>query len=237
MPALVGAVRTILTAATILLSLLYGLVLLGVTRDRRRAGNGMIELWAVLGSAAAGMRLEVENAEFIEDARPAVFIFNHRTAADILIICMLLRRDFTGVAKQEIRRNPILGPAFAFAGAVFIDRFHHEAAVQALQPAVDTLRSGISIGIAPEGTRSPDRRVGPFKKGAFRLAMAAQVPIVPIVIHNADDVLPRKALTLRAATVRVTVCPPITTSQWTRETLDAEIAEAHRLFRETLCAS
>jgi putative phosphoserine phosphatase/1-acylglycerol-3-phosphate O-acyltransferase len=163
-----------------------------------------------------------------------VFIFNHQSGIDTLLICKLLRRDITGIAKQELRRNPIFGPAFALAGTVFIDRFNRERAIQALQPAVDALRRGVSIAIAPEGTRSPTPHVGPFKKGAFHIAMAARVPIVPIVIRNALDALPKHGIVVRPAAIEVVVHPPIATTKWTARTLGRHIERIHQLYQETL---
>ncbi len=229
----VGALRTLMTLGAIPLCLLFGLVVLLFSGDRQRASNRMIGLWAHLASKIAGLRIVVENESYIEQARPAVFIFNHQSAADILIICAVLRSDFAPVAKREIRAHPILGPAFAFAGAVFVDRFNHEQAIRALQPAIDTLRRGVSIAIAPEGTRSVDGRLGQFKKGAFRLAMAAKVPIVPVVIRNASEAVPPRGIFLRPATVRVIVRPPIRTEDWTRDDLDAKIAEVRAVFQDT----
>ena len=86
----------------------------------------------------------------------------------------------------------------AAGGLIFVDRFNHEQAVKALEPAVEALRRGLSIVIAPEGTRSPTPRLGKFKKGAFHLAMAAKVPIVPIVFRNTLDVLPKHGIVAAA---------------------------------------
>jgi len=227
--------RTLLALAAIAPGLAAGAWCYARTRDRRRAVDRAIELWGELGTRAAGIRLEVAGAEHLR-LRPAVFVFNHQSGVDPILLCALLRGGFVGVAKAEIRRNPLLGPAFAFAGVVFVDRFDHEQAVRALEPAVATLRSGLAIAIAPEGTRSPGARLGPFKKGAFRLALAARAPVVPIVVHNAADVLPRRAWLMTPATVRVTVLPPVATRHWSRETLDAEIAALHARFAATLAA-
>jgi putative phosphoserine phosphatase/1-acylglycerol-3-phosphate O-acyltransferase len=103
-----------------------------------------------------------------------------------------------------------------------------------MKPAVEALREGLSLVIAPEGTRSSTPRLGPFKKGAFHAAMEAGVPIVPVVFRNALDALPNKAFVVRPATVEVVVHPPISTEDWSREDLDARIEEIHRLFVETL---
>ena len=140
--------------------------------------------WGELGTALAGVDLQVRGEQYLWSHRPAVFIFNHQSAVETLLLCKLLRRDFVGIAKQELQRNPIFGPMFAAGGTIFVDRFNHDQAVQALEPAVDALRRGLSIVIAPEGTRSPTPRLGTFKKGAFHLAMAAKAPIVPIVFKQ-----------------------------------------------------
>jgi putative phosphoserine phosphatase/1-acylglycerol-3-phosphate O-acyltransferase len=96
------------------------------------------------------------------------------------------------------------------------------------------LREGLSLVVAPEGTRSSTARIGRFKKGAFHAAMQAGVPIVPIVVLNALDALPNKALFIRPATVQVIVHPPISTDDWTSETLEDRIEEIHQLFEDTL---
>lgn len=203
------------------------------TGDRRRAINRAIELWGRLGTRACGVALDVAGAEHLA-LRPAVFVFNHQSGADPFLLCALLRRDFVGVAKHEIRANPVLGPAFAFAGAVFVDRSDRAQSMAALAPAIDTLRSGLAIAIAPEGRRSRSYEVGPFKKGAFWIAMGARVPVVPIVLHNARDVLPRGGWVMRAATVRVSVLPPIPTADWSPATLPAHVEAVRQRFVETL---
>lgn len=232
-PGLRDVGRTALAIGAIAHGLAVGLAVLAATRDRRRALNRTIATWGDLGTRAAGIRLEVTGAEHLE-RRPAVFVFNHQSGVDPMILCALLRRDFVGVAKREIRRNPILGPAFAFAGTVFIDRFDRARAIAALQPAVDALRGGLSLAIMPEGTRSDGYAVGPFKKGAFRMAMAAKAPLVPVVIENASDVLPRDGWLMRPATVRVRVHAPVPTDDWTLDDLDARIAGIRDLYVRTL---
>jgi len=225
----VSFLRTLAARAVIPLGLLPGLVAWLATRDRRTAVNRTLTAWGEWGARAAGIRLAVEGREHLR-VRPAVFLLNHQSGIDPILVCALLRRDFTAVAKKEIRRNPVLGPAFAFAGVAFVDRADRDQALRALEPAVRALRNGLSLAVAPEGTRSQGATVGPFKKGAFRIAMAAGVPIVPICIHNARDVLPRGGRIMRAATVRVSVLRPIPTNAWTLDTLDERIASVRNLY-------
>lgn len=225
--------RTVAALAAIVPGLAAGIATLVATRDRRRAINRAIEVWGDLGTRAAGVQLVVDGREYLA-LRPAVFVFNHQSGADPFLLCALLRRDFVGVAKTEIRKNPLLGPAFAFADTVFVDRSDPVQAMRALEPAVATLRRGLAILIAPEGTRSAGQEVGAFKKGAFRIALAARVPIVPIVLHDAGNVLPLHGWIMRAASVHVTVLPPIATDAWSLERLDTHIAAVRERFVATL---
>lgn len=220
--------RTLAALAVIPLGGLAGLGVGLATRDRRRAVDRTLDVWGRLGTRAAGIELAVEGGPHLRSPRPAVYLLNHQSGIDPILACALLRGGFSAVAKKEIQRNPLLGPAFAFAGVAFVDREDRQQALRALAPAVDALRGGLSLAVAPEGTRSPSAAVGEFKKGAFRIAMEAGVPIVPICIHNAGDVLPRGGWLMRPARVRVTVLPPISTLDWTLERLDEEIAAVRR---------
>jgi putative phosphoserine phosphatase/1-acylglycerol-3-phosphate O-acyltransferase len=234
-PGLADVGRTALALAAIAPGLAAGAWRLAATRDRRSAIDRAIEVWGELGTRAAGITLATSGAERLR-LRPAVFVFNHQSGVDPILICALLRGGFTGVAKHEVRRHPLLGPAFAFAGTVFIDRGDREQAVGALEEAVATLRSGLAVAIAPEGTRSRDGSLGTFKKGGFRLAMAARVPIVPIVFHDAWRVLPRHAWVMTAATVHVSVLAPVATADWTLAGLDARIAGVREAMATVLSA-
>src|ERR1700692_5064130 len=118
--------------------------------------------------------------------------------------------------------------------AAFIDRENPKAAVEELKKVEELARKGLSILIAPEGTRLDTTSVGPFKKGPFRIAMAAGIPIVPIVIRNAEIIAARNSTTMNPGTVDVAVFPPIPVSDWTVETLADRIAEVRQLFLDTL---
>ena len=152
------------------------------------------------------------------------------------------RRDRLARASRPHRRRQEGGLA---RPAVRADRLRRRrrlhrplaTAVQAraaLEPAVDRLRNGTSIAIAPEGTRSPTPRLGPFKKGAFHLAMQAGVPIVPVVIRNAGDVMWRGSLVIRPGMIDVAVLEPISTDDWTAEEIGARAREIRERFVETV---
>jgi putative phosphoserine phosphatase/1-acylglycerol-3-phosphate O-acyltransferase len=100
---------------------------------------------------------------------------------------------------------------------------------------VDKLRNeGISLALSPEGTRSPTPRLGEFKKGAFHIAMQAGVPMVPVVLRGAGDVMWRGAQTMRPGVIEVVVLPPVATDTWRVETIDAHVAQVRDQFVETL---
>ena len=181
------------------------------------------------------MKLDVTGEHNLWVKRPAVFIFNHQSKADVMILAKLVRRDMGGVAKKEVGQMPVIGQLFKFAGAVFVDRKNSANAIKAMEPLVDAIKKeGKSICIAPEGTRTLTPKLGPFKKGAFHLAMQAGVPIVPIVIHNSVDVAPKNDFVMRAATVKVDVLPPVDTSKWRVDTIDDHVADVRKLYLKAL---
>ncbi|MBA3908249.1 MAG: HAD-IB family hydrolase, partial [Pseudonocardiales bacterium] len=164
---------------------------------RRDAIDLALTLGGELGTALGGVKLDVRGAEHLVDTRPAVFLFNHQSQLDVIIIAKLLRTGFSAVAKKEAARIPGFGLAFRLADVAFVDRTDTVSAKAALEPAVARLREGISLVVAPEGTRSATPALGRFKKGAFHVAMQAGVPIVPIVIRNAGELMWRGASTVR----------------------------------------
>jgi putative phosphoserine phosphatase/1-acylglycerol-3-phosphate O-acyltransferase len=205
-----------------------------LTGDRRRGANLAASVGPDLALAIAGVHLNVVGEENLWSDRPAVFIFNHQSSIDVAIIGALVRQDLTGVAKVEASRDPRFAPIGYVADVVYIDRSNSKQARAALKPAVDRLRSGTSIAIAPEGTRSPTPRLGRFKKGAFHLAMQARVPLIPIVIRNAGDVMWRGSFVIRPGTVDVAVLDPISTRGWKVPELDERVAGVRELFARTI---
>ena len=134
------------------------------------------------------MNLNVLGKENLTAQRPAVFIFNHRNNFDPIITAALVRDNFTGVGKKELESDPIAGTLGKLLDAAFIDRDDTKSAVQALKSVEDLARKGLSIVMAPEGTRLDTTSVGKFKKGPFRIAMSAGIPIVPVIIRNAETI-------------------------------------------------
>ncbi|MEM9547889.1 MAG: HAD-IB family hydrolase [Bacteroidota bacterium] len=221
-PGIANVVRTALTASTLIPAVLMGLYT-GATHMSQRDGiNSMMSAIGDIGTALAGIKLVIKGKENLWNNRPAVFIFNHQSNVDLLIMCKLIRKDSVALAKKELKYTPI-GPVLQAAGVIFLDRSNSKKAIDAMKPAVEALKNGTSVGIAPEGTRSKDYNLGPFKKGAFHLAMQAGVPIVPVIIKNAHDVMPKGSNLIKPSIVEVVVLPAVKTNRWKKETLNKHI--------------
>jgi len=227
--------RSVAATASLLPSFAAGLPIWALTGSKSEARNFATSFFADISSALIGLKLVVRGEYHIWENRPAVFVFNHQSKADVVIMARLLRRDIAGVGKKEIKQMPLIGKTLELAGTVFIDRQNSAGAIQAMKPLVDAMRNqGQSVAIAPEGTRSISPRLAPFKKGPFHLAIQAGVPVVPVVIHNAGDVAPKGDFVFRPATVEVDVLPPVDTSDWRGETIGEHVAEIRAMFLETL---
>ncbi|WP_019931425.1 HAD-IB family hydrolase [Nocardia sp. BMG111209] len=203
-------------------------------RRHQRMADAMIARAADATLRATGVRLRITGADYARAPRPAVFVFNHQSQFDIVVLAAVLRGGVTGIVKREITANPVFGPLLRFTGATFIDRSDTASAKAALAPVVETLRGGLSIAVAPEGTRSRSPRVGPFKKGAFHIAIQAGVPIVPVVIRNAGEIVRRDSMLVRHGTVEVVVLPPIDVGGWRPAAMNEDVERVRQLFVETL---
>ena len=224
-------IRTFATQGSMLTSALAGLPIYALTGSVQKARNFSISLFADTACAIAGIELDVTGEEHIWSNRPCVFVFNHQSQADTIIVPALLRRDMAGVGKKEIGDVPIIGKLMQYGGTVLIDRDNTTSALEVMKPLVDVMKKeGRSVCLAPEGTRSTSTNLGRFKKGAFHLAIQAQVAIVPIVIHNAIDVAPRGQFVIRPATVKVTILPAVDTSAWSEETVAEHVEEVRDMF-------
>ncbi len=163
---------------------------------------------------AFGIRRELEGWEHLPQAvregrQPVIFAANHTSLLDPPLLISTLPGRPVFIAKRELARVPFLGWVIRLAAFIFIDRRDRQAARRSLDLAADRIRAGQSIMTFPEGTRSPDGGLLPFKKGTFHLALAAGVPILPLAIHGGLEVLPRGAWRVRGAPYRVTVGQPL----------------------------
>jgi 1-acyl-sn-glycerol-3-phosphate acyltransferase len=176
-------------------------------------------------------RLILEGAENCPRDGPCVYLSNHQGIADIVMIYSL-PVTLRFVAKAPIKYVPFLGWYMLADRHVFIDRHNRKDAVRSLRAAAGQIRSGINVVMFPEGTRTEDGRVRAFKKGPFRLALEAQVPIVPMALDGARDAWPRGKLWINASTLRLKVGKPIPTVGLTNNDRDALMAKVRSAIIE-----
>ena len=153
-----------------------------------------------------------------------------------LVLLRLVGHELAAFCKQELAATPVLGPFMRASGAIFVDRENTATARQPFLRGVEALRAGRSVAVAPEGTRSAGGELAAFKPGAFLMARRARVPVVPLVLHNSGDALPKGSLMVRPATVRVTVLEPIDVGSWRAGEFDQQVLTLEQRYRELLSA-
>ncbi|WP_245550772.1 1-acylglycerol-3-phosphate O-acyltransferase [Nocardia paucivorans] len=233
-PSPVAYIRTLLGFAGLLLGALFGIVVKSYTRKRRPMADALMKYGTAATLRLCGVRIRVVGERYARSPRPAVFIFNHQSQFDVIVVPAVLGGGVSAVAKKELVKNPIFGPLMRFVEVTFIDRADTAKAKEALAPVVDTLRAGLSIAIAPEGTRSYSPQPGPFKKGAFHIARRAGVPVIPVVIRNAGEVVRRNSMIVRPGTVEVAILPPIDVADWDPNDMHEQVDAVRRQFLDTL---
>jgi len=153
-------------------------------------------------------------AERLTPGRSYIFAANHQSQFDIFALQGYLGFDFRWMAKLELFKIPIFGPAMRMAGYIPVDRAHGRKAIKSLDEAAARIAGGTSVLIFPEGTRSPDGRLLPFKAGAMVLAIKAGVPLVPVAIVGTHQILPKGKLLFKPGRVEIRVGEPIETRNY-----------------------
>lgn len=183
--------------------------------------------WSRAILRATGVRVMRHNAEVIDETKSYVYIANHVSWYDILVLLDSLP-NFGFIAKREIERVPLFGAAARAVGVIYIDRENRKAAFTSYDDASKRIREGASVAVYPEGTRGDSYSLRPFKKGPFVLAIQSGVPIVPVVIHGTIAVNPRGSLKGKSGTVHVHLLKPIPTAGLSYDDRD-ELAERVRI--------
>jgi 1-acyl-sn-glycerol-3-phosphate acyltransferase len=179
-------------------------------------GRTMLRLgrvWIRWILATFGVRVEAAGLENVPTHAPVILMSNHQSLIDIAAIIETLPRtqSWRFIAKRELARVPIFGQALVASGHVIIDRGDRRRAIESLRRAAEIIRSGTTVIVFPEGTRSPDGNLRPFKSGPFHLALEAQVPIVPVTVSGSQRITPKGELRVHRGTVKITYGKPIPT--------------------------
>jgi len=165
--------------------------------------------WGVHMCRTCGVTVSVRSGEHVDWDSPLIVMANHQSHFDIPVIYAALPRSFGMLAKKELFRVPVFGAAMRGMRCVPIDRESRRQSLQSLREAADQIRSGKSIVVFPEGTRSPDGKIHDLKKGPFHLAEMAGVPVVPVGIRGTRQVVPKNSWLVQGGEVIVTIGTPI----------------------------
>jgi 1-acyl-sn-glycerol-3-phosphate acyltransferase len=184
----------------------------------------------------AGIRYRLEGGERVPQGRACVLCINHTSALDVVAFLALRSRcsRLLILYKAELGSVAVVGGAFDAAGFIAIDRQSSNDARHALGRGTEALIRGDSILVSPEGTRSSNGRLAPFKKGVFVMAIAAGAPIVPVAVIGAGDALPKGRFVVRSRELHVRVGEPIETRMCTYDDRDLVSAETGRQLAELL---
>lgn len=217
-------VRTMVVFVWVVIATFFlGVLAIGVSVFSS-TGNPVHRIGRVWGRsilAVSGIRVFVTGVERIAVDQPYIFMANHQSNLDIPVLLGHLPVQFRWLAKAELFRIPVFGRAMRGAGYISIDRSDRKAAFQSLQQAAEKIHRGFSILIFPEGTRSLDGSLRPFKKGGFIMAIGAGVPIVPVAVRGTYDIMPKNSMLIRPKDVTVAIGEPIATSGFSLDSRDA----------------
>jgi 1-acyl-sn-glycerol-3-phosphate acyltransferase len=176
-----------------------------------RSGHACARFWSLWCLRVARIRLVVSGLELVPSEGPVIYMGNHQGNFDIHALCRAIPRQFSWIAKEELFRIPLFGGAMRRAGYIPLDRSDGRKALKSIRLAAERIAAGSSVVVFPEGTRTVDGSLLPFKRGAFLLAAKAGVPIVPFTINGSREINPRNRLELHPGTIRVSFAAPIPT--------------------------
>ena len=208
-------------AATIAGSI--GALVLGAVDKSGDLVLALARLWSRVILGVPGVKLEVKMRAPLEPGRPYVFMPNHASMVDIWAVFVAIPASFRFIAKKQLASIPLFGWAMSAGRFIFIDRQNAASARRTMDEASRRIRAGQSVVIFPEGTRTRDGRLMPFKKGGFHLAIDSGAAVVPVAIKGSREVMPRGAALIRAGTVTLEVDAPIPTTGLTTSDRDALI--------------
>jgi 1-acyl-sn-glycerol-3-phosphate acyltransferase len=212
---------------TVLATAFFSLVSMigGLFRAPRALHDWVHRNWSRSLLWASGTTVEVAGLENVDRERAQIFASNHQSFFDIFALMHVLPVSIRFVAKHELGRIPLLAQAMRAAGHVFIDRGDRTGAVRVMRKAGRRMeRENLSLGLFPEGTRSPDGQLQPFKKGTFVLAIETDAPIVPVAVDGGNRILRRGTLQVRPGRIQLRFCRKIATADLTARDRDPVVS-------------
>jgi 1-acyl-sn-glycerol-3-phosphate acyltransferase len=210
----VSFLRAAFTVLFIAVLTILGAILGVSSRLVDSSGDLVLDLargWSRWVTSFAGVKIVIERRANLDPDQPYVFMANHASSLDIWAVFVAIPRRIRLIAKKQLGRIPIFGWVMRAGRFIFIDRQNGVAARRSIDEAGQRIHDGASVLIFPEGTRTRDGTLGPFKKGGFHLAIKAGVPIVPVALRGTRELMPAGSLLLRSGTMTVIIGAPIAT--------------------------
>jgi 1-acyl-sn-glycerol-3-phosphate acyltransferase len=176
-----------------------------------------VRFFIKLGLRLVGVRVVVSGLEKLDPRQTYIFTPNHQSLIEVPLLVTYLKRNPAYLAKKEVFKYPIFGYGISLMGVVPVDRSNTQSAVESARAATQMLRRGKDYVVYPEGTRSRDGRLLPFKKGAFIMAIDAGVPVVPVTISGCTKIMPKGEVKIFPSTIYITVHEPLGTDSYSKE--------------------
>ncbi|MGB1205774.1 MAG: lysophospholipid acyltransferase family protein [Chitinophagales bacterium] len=197
---------------------IYFLLSLFLGKKAIRYQLGYNWLWVTIWGFLAGIRYKTVNADVIDPKKAYILAPNHTGLIDAVMACKSVNTYFSPLAKVELKKNPLVGYLFAKT-CVFVDRGDKDSRKNSVKQVTERAKQNISVLIFPEGTRnkSTEKPLLPFHSGAFRIAIDAQLPVVPFVFTGTREMLPNDKLPMRPTTITAIFAEPIDTKGMTQE--------------------
>jgi 1-acyl-sn-glycerol-3-phosphate acyltransferase len=181
--------------------------------------------WAKIVLWVCGARVKVRGQENVDRYEPRIYLSNHQSYFDIFTLLAHLPADFKFILKQELMRIPLFGFAMKRARYIAIDREEPRKAVKSINEAASKINEGASMLVFPEGTRSEDGKLQPFKTGGFRLALKAGCDVVPVAITNSRNIVPKGSLKINKGTIAMNIGKPISVKGYAKKDIDKLMAQ------------
>jgi 1-acyl-sn-glycerol-3-phosphate acyltransferase len=188
--------------------------------------------WSKMILMTLGIHVRLEGLEKVAFSKPAVYASNHLSAADIPVLYATLPIQFRILAKKELFTYPFLGWHLRRSGQIPVDQSDARASLRSLKRASETLRHGMPLVVFPEGGRSADGQLQPFMGGAFYAALKAQVPVVPVVLIGARNLLPMNSFHVLPGTIEMIFCDPVPTEGMAPRDMDELSARVRQVIAD-----
>lgn len=191
-------------------------------------------LWVWVVSRLFGVTFSIQHEEKADPRQSYIVAPNHQSNVDIMALMSVLPVKYRWVIKKSLLKIPMFGWGLGATGAISIDRSNPKEAAEILRAGTRKVGRGWSVLVYPEGTRSPDGNLQPFKKGAFMMAVQTGVQILPVAVNGAYQLMPKHTLIIRPGHVTITLCDPIPTEGLTEEDVPELMERTRRAIKECI---